>query len=234
MVSNNECPIGLLIPIGVLLIVMFGIGEPWLLVPIFILAIILLSGRSQEQKIKSREREIDHWRAPESDTYSSGYTPEPIVEDTKPIYDQKKRKDEGITCGTFIPIIIIGWLYLQSTSWVFLIPLVFLLISLIKNISKQTRGKSQVREELLGEGGSVSEISDRTGLPEEKVRQHIVTEKRSGSSDVWFDPSSGEMTSSSIRVVDEPTEKEVGCTYCGFALKREDRFCPFCGAPIRV
>lgn len=235
MASNNGAPIGLLIPIIVLLIVMFGIGEPWILVPIVILTIILISGMSEEKKIKSREREIDRRKGPEPQTYSSGYTPEPRVVESKPIYDQKKRKEEGVTCGTFIPIIIIGWLYLQTRSWVFLIPLVILVFGLLETLYNQVRGKSEVREEIRKvAGGSVSDISDRTGLPEEKVRQHIVADKRSGATDVWFDPSSGEMTSSPLRAVGEQTEKKVGCTYCGFALKPDDRFCPFCGAPIRV
>jgi hypothetical protein len=233
--SNNDCPIGLLIPIIVLLIVMFGVGEPWLLVPIIILSIILLSSRSEDQKIKSRQRQIVHRNIPEPGTYSSGHTPEPVVEDVKPIYDQKKRKEEGVTCGTFIPIIIIGWLYIQTRSWVFLIPLFILVITLLESLYNQVRGKSEVREELGKDaGGSVSDISNRTGIPEETVRQHIVREKRSGSTDVWFDPSSGELTSSPIHEVAEPTEKKVGCTYCGFALKPADRFCPFCGAPIRA
>ena len=233
--SDNESSIGLLIPIVVLLIVMFGTGVPWLLIPIVILSIILISGRSEDQKIKKREREITRKKTQEPGTYSSGYTPEPVVEETKPIYDQKKRKEEGVTCGTFIPVIILGWLYLQTSSWVFLIPLFILVVALLETLYNQIRGKSEVREELRRDArGSVSDISDRTGLPEEKVRQHIVTEKRSGSADVWFDPSSGEMTSSSIREIDEPTEKKVGCTYCGFALKPADRFCPFCGAPIRA
>ena len=81
---------------------------------------------------------------------------------------------------------------------------------------------------------TVSDISSRTGLPEEKVRERIVTEKRSGSSDVWFDPHSGEITHSPIKIVEPTTSSSVGCAYCGFALKPEDRFCPFCGAPIKA
>ncbi|TFG26145.1 zinc ribbon domain-containing protein [Candidatus Thorarchaeota archaeon] len=233
--SENQSSIGLLIPIVVLLIVMFGTGVPWLLIPIIILSIILLSGRSEDRKIKKREQEIIHRKIPESGTYSSGYSPEPVVEEAKPIYDQKKRKEEGVTCGTFIPIIIIGWLYLQTYSWVFLIPLFILVVALFETLYNQFRGKSEVREELRKKpAGSISDISDRTGLPEQKVRQHIVTEKRSGSTDIWFDPSSGEMISAPNRTVDEPVDKKVGCTYCGFALKPDDRFCPFCGAPIRA
>ncbi|MHA1289480.1 MAG: zinc ribbon domain-containing protein, partial [Candidatus Thorarchaeota archaeon] len=216
--SDDESSFGLLIPIVVLLIVMYGIGELWLLVPIAILSIILVTSRFENRRIKSRER-----------------VPEPVVEAVKPIYDQKKRKEEGVTCGTFIPIIILGWLYLQSHSWIFLIPLVILVFALLETLYNQIRGKSEVREELRRDTvGSVSDISDRTGLPEDKVRQHIVREKRSGSADIWFDPSSGEMTSTHIRTIDESTDRIAGCSYCGFALIPEDRFCPFCGAPIRA
>ena len=216
--SDEGSSIGLLIPIVVLVIVMFGIGERWLMVPIAILSIILVANLFTSRKIRSREE-----------------VAEPVIEDVKPIYDQKKQKDEGITCGTFIPIIILGWLYLQSSSWVFLIPLFILLVSLIGSLYNQGRGKSEVKEVLASDvRGSVSDISSRTGVPEEKVRQHIVREKRSGSADVWFDSSSGELTSTPIQSTEEPTKKKVGCSYCGFALKPEDRFCPFCGAPIRV
>ena len=232
--AENGYSIGLLIPIIVLLIVLLGTREPWLLIPIMILAIILFSGRSEDKKIREREKEIEYHRDQQPRTPPTGYTSGPVVQETKPIYDQKKRKEEGVTCGTFIPIIFIGWLYLTSRSWVFLIPLVILVISLFETLYNQISGKSEVREELRKAGGSVSDISDRTGLPEEKVRQHIVTEKRSGSADVWFDPSSGQMTSKPVRPAEEVPEKKVGCTYCGFALKPEDRFCPFCGAPIKA
>ncbi|MFW9974433.1 MAG: zinc ribbon domain-containing protein [Candidatus Thorarchaeota archaeon] len=229
MTKNDDNPMGLLIPIGVLFIVMVGIREPWLLVPIVILAMIFVSGVAQSRSIRAREREYDYWKAPEPGTYTSGAYPEP----TKPIYDQKKQKDQGITCGTLIPIIIVGWLYLNTLSWVFLIPLIFLFAALIETATKQNRGKTRVRDQLLNEEvRTVTDIADSTGMTEERVRQHIVTDKRSGQSDVWFDPSSGQVTHTPISVV-EPTLTKVGCTYCGFALKSEDRFCPYCGAPIK-
>ena len=130
--NNKDSPWGLLIPIVVLLTVMFGIGEPWLMIPIIILGIILISGVAQGSRIQTRQREYDHWKAPEPGSMTSGYTPEP----SKPIYDQKKQKDQGITCGTFIPIIIVGWLFLETLSWIFLIPLVFLFVALIETASK--------------------------------------------------------------------------------------------------
>ena len=230
MGKDNDNPWGLLIPIGVLLIVMFGIGEPWLLVPIFILGIIFISGVAQSSRIQSRQMDYDHWKAPEPGSITSGYTPEP----SKPIYDQKKQRDQGITCGTFIPIIFVGWLFLETWSWVFLIPLFFLFASLIETTTKQGKGKSKVRDQLQREDmRTVQDIADTTGMTEERVRQHIVADKRSGESDIWFDPSSGKVTHTPTKVV-EPTQIKTGCPYCGFALRSEDRFCPYCGAPIKT
>ena len=230
MRENNDSPWGLLIPIGVLLIVMFAVGEPWLLVPIFVLGIIFLSGTAQSSRIQSRQREYDHWKTPEPGSTTSGHIPEP----SKPIYDQKKQKDQGITCGTFIPIIIIGWLFLETLSWVFLIPLFFLFASLIETATKRDRGKTRVRDQLRREDTrTVQDIADRTGMTEDRVRQHIVTDKRRGDSDIWFDSSSGEVTHTPVRVED-PAHTRTACPYCGFALKSEDRFCPYCGAPVKV
>ncbi|MFX1605027.1 MAG: zinc ribbon domain-containing protein [Promethearchaeota archaeon] len=230
MKRNEDNPIGLLIPIGILFIVMVGIGEPWLMVPIVILGVIFISGVAQSRRISTRESDYDYWRAPRPSSYTSGYIPE----QPKPIYDQKKQRDQGITCGTFIPIIIIGWLFLQTLSWFFLIPLFFLFAALIETATKQNRGKSQVRDQLQRKNmRSVQDIADSTGMTEERVRQHIVTDKRGGQSDIWFDPSSGEVTQTPVRSV-EPTQTKVGCNYCGFALKPEDRFCPYCGAPIKT
>jgi hypothetical protein len=235
MTKQSGVSLGLLIPIAVLIIVMFGIREPWLLVPIAVLGIIFLGDVFQSSKILKQQEQIDYWKAPESGTYSSGTIPEPRVAEPKPIYDQKKQKDQGVTCGTLIPIIFVGWLYWESRSWVFLIPLLFLFVGLIDNLSKGVRGKSRIREEIQREKvGTVSDISSRTGLPEERVRQHIVTEKRSGSSDVWFNPKSGEIMHSPVRVADASSMPSKGCSYCGFALKPEDRFCPYCGAPIKA
>ena len=230
MGSDNDNPWGLLIPIAVLLIVMFGIGEAWLLLPIFILGIILISGIVQNSRINARKREYDHWKAPETGGMTSGY----ISETSKPIYDQKKQKDQGITCGTFIPIIFVGWLFLETQSWVFLIPLAFLFAPIIETIANQGRGKAKVRDQLKKDNiRTVQDIADSTGMTEEKVRRYIVTEKRSGQTDVWFDPKSGEVTHSPGKLV-EQTPTKTGCSYCGFALKSEDRFCPYCGAPIKA
>jgi multisubunit Na+/H+ antiporter MnhG subunit len=235
MTKNNGMSFGLLIPIAVLIIVMFGIREPWLLVPIAVLGIIFLADAMQSNKIEKRQEQVDYWKASEPGTYSSGTVPEHRPVETKSIYDQKKQKEQGVTCGTLIPIIFVGWLFWESRSWVFLIPLLFLFAGLIENLSKSMRGKSRIQEEIQRENvRTVSDISSRTGLPEERVRQLIVTEKRSGSSDVWFDSKSGEITHSPVRAADQPATPSRGCSYCGFALKSEDRFCPFCGAPIKV
>ncbi len=226
---------GILIPIVVLFIVMISISERWLLIPIGILLIIFIADAFENNEIRKKRNEIDYWKAPESRTYSSGSIPDSRSIDRKPIYDQKKQKEQGVTCGTLIPILIIGWLFIVSSSWVFLIPLVCLIASLIDNLTKSERGSTRIREEMRDANvKTVSDISDKTGLTEERVREHIVTEKRSGSSDVWFDPSSGEMTHSPIRVVEPIAKTSIGCPYCGFALKSEDRFCPFCGAPIKA
>jgi hypothetical protein len=230
MGKEDDSPWGLLIPIVVLLIVMWGIGEPWLLLPIFILGVIFISGVAQSSRIRSRQSEYDHWKAPEPGSMTSGYTPEP----SKPIYDQKKQRDQGITCGTLIPIIFVGWLFLETFSWVFLIPLVFLIVSLIESATKQERGKSRVRDQLQRDDlRTVQDIADSTGMTEDRVRRRIVTDKRRGESDIWFDSSSGEMTHRPVEEV-KSAQTKGGCPYCGFALKSEDRFCPFCGAPVKV
>ncbi|MBN2230035.1 MAG: zinc ribbon domain-containing protein [Candidatus Thorarchaeota archaeon] len=235
MAKNTGISYGLLIPIVVLFIVMFSIGERWLLFPIGVLLIIFIADTFENSRIEKKQEQVDYWKSPESKTHTSGTYQEPQVTLSKPIYDQKKQKEQGVNCGIFIPIFIIGWLYYESRSWVFLIPLFFLFIGLAENISQSMRGKSRVREQIKLENiGTVSDVSSRTGLTEEKVREHIVTEKRSGSTNVWFDPSSGEITHMPVRDVEEPVRTSVGCPYCGFALKSEDRFCPFCGAPIRV
>jgi len=235
MAKDTGISFGLLIPIVVLLIVMFSTGERWLLVPIGVLLIIFVADAFENSRIKKRQEQIDYRRVPEPRTYSSGSSQAPQIPVSKPIYDQKKQKEQGVNCGIFIPIFIIGWLYYESRSWVFLIPLFFLFVGLIENISQSVRGKSKVREEIRQESvRTVSDLSDRTGLTEEKIRQHIVTEKRSGSSDVWFNPSSGEITHTPVQYADESAKVTVGCPYCGFVLRSEDRFCPYCGAPIKI
>ncbi len=234
--NDEDSPLGILIPIAILIIVWVYTGVDWILIPVGILVIVFFSEAAERRQIESRRREIDHWKAPEPGTHTSGYVPEGAPLDTKPIYDRKKRKDEGVAFGTLIPIFFIGWLYLSTNSWIFLIPLVVLVLSFLSSVVNNRRGSSEVRNEIRRGGArTVEEIADRTGLPEDRVRRHIVREKRSGTSDVWFDPSTGETISSPIRVAElVPSVSGAGCKYCGFALKSEDRFCPFCGAPVKA
>ncbi|TFF68295.1 zinc-ribbon domain-containing protein [Candidatus Thorarchaeota archaeon] len=230
--DNNWC---LLIPIGVLFIVFLSTGNPWLFVPIFVLVCVMVSDRTEEKKIEKTRREVDYWRAPDADTYTSGPVPEEKTRPSKPIYDRKKQKEEGVTCGTFIPIIIIGWLYWESGSWIFLIPLVILIGSLLSTLYNNMRGRSEVVRELgTGSGRTVSDIADSAGVPQEKAREHIVREKRRGSADVWFDSSTGGTIPTPVRIPESVKEGTGACVYCGFSLNPDDRFCPYCGAPIKA
>jgi hypothetical protein len=210
----------LLIPIGVLLLVFIGTGVFWILIPVFVLFCVFFGSLNEDKKIQ---------RAGYS--YSEGIT-QPTQE--KPIYDRKKQKDEGIAFGILIPVAILLWLFFESLSWIFLIPVFFLLWSFFESVLKNLRGQSDVRDMLRrGDARTIPEISSRTGLPEEQVRRHIVREKRSGSSDVWFNPSTGERMSIPMNTSGASSAR-TGCRYCGFALRDDDRFCPYCGAPIKA
>ena len=89
-----------------------------------------------------------------------------------------------------------------------------------------------MRTELLkAPTGTVQDLADRSGLPEDRVRRHIVDEKRAGAADVWFDSRTGEMIQEHEPVKENTSQGT--CPYCGFALRFEDRFCPYCGAPIK-
>ena len=223
---DDDDSIGLLIPIVILLVLLVWLQIVWLLIPIVILLFVFVSSIAEGRKIKERQ----YWTRSRLEDYPST---KPIEE--KSVYDRKKQKDEGVTCGTFIPIIIIGWLFLETLSWVFLIPLFFLVFSLILRILKGISGRAKVREEIeWGQLQSVHDISSHIGMSEERVRRHIVDEKRSGSSDLWFDSTTGQATASPIVADEPPSTSKVGCTYCGFALKDADRYCPYCGAPIRA
>ncbi len=229
--SDTDSPWPLLIPIAVLVIVMFYTEVTWLLIPIIILLCVFAGNLREEKKIDLQRKYYQESEV-EMDTSTSGYAPAPQVADEKPIYDRKKQKDEGIAFGTLIPIAILAWFFLTSQSWVFLIPIFFLIWSFIDSILKRFRGRSEVHDELdRGDAKSIPEISNRTGVPEEQVRRHVVREKRSGTADIWFDPSTGQRASiDSVR--EKSQEPKKGCKYCGFALRYEDRFCPYCGAPI--
>ncbi|MHA1480014.1 MAG: hypothetical protein ACTSQZ_01135 [Candidatus Thorarchaeota archaeon] len=151
------------------------------------------------------------------------------------IYDRKKKKERGISCGTFVPIIFCGWLYFETGSWVFLVAIGFFLVSLFQRIISNIQGRSKVQREIAQDRHmTLGEISSSVGMPEERIRRHIVDEKRSGTSDIWFDSKTGETTSKPVGGIDSSIPSKVGCAFCGFALRDDDRFCPYCSAPIRV
>jgi hypothetical protein len=232
--ENEIC--GLLIPIVILGIVMFATRVIWLLIPIVVLFIVAIEELNQRRKIKSKKEILDYWHAQESGTYTSGAAPEPEIYDDKSIYDRTKQKEQESACGLLIPIFIIGILWVISGfAWWFLIPLVVLIFSFVSTLMKQTKGRTYVISELQrGDARTVPEIASRTGVSEDKVRKHIVTEKRSGATDVWFDPSTGAATTTPIETVEYSSDTRGACPYCGFELKRQDRFCPYCGAPIKT
>ncbi|MFW9919353.1 MAG: zinc ribbon domain-containing protein [Candidatus Thorarchaeota archaeon] len=227
--ETNDEAWPLLIPIGVLIIVMLGTGVIWILIPIFVLVCVFFGNLSEQRKISERRAEYVPIR-----TYDESSGDDASFKSEKPLYDREKQKDEGIAFGTLIPVLILFWLFVQSLSWIFLIPVFFLLWSFFESVIKNIRGKPEVREEIeRGDARSIQEIADRTGLPEGQVRRQIVREKRSGSTDIWFDPSTGERAPASQHNYPHEGSK-VGCVYCGFSLRSEDRFCPYCGAPIKV
>jgi len=234
--DKTENPWGLLIPIGILVIIYLSSGVVWLLIPIVILTLVFFGGVSEERKIKTKRRRTELPRTTDPSAITFGHMPEKKYVQDRPIYDRKKQKEEGLALGTLIPIIIIGWLWLSSgLAWPFVIPLFVLVVVLLSNIVEHFKGQSRVRDELeRSDAITIPEIASRVGVPEERVRRHIVREKRGGTSDVWFDSATGTTTSTPVRVEERTTMRGVGCLYCGFALKPEDRFCPFCGAPIRA
>jgi hypothetical protein len=234
--DKTENPWGLLIPIGILVIVYLSLRVDWLLIPIVILTLVFFGGVSEERKIETKRKRTELPRTTDSSVITSGHMPETNYVQDRPIYDRKKQKEEGLALGTLIPIVIIGWLWLSSgLAWPFAIPLFVLVIVLLSNIVEHFKGQSRVRDELeRSDATTIPEIASRAGVPEERVRRHIVREKRGGTSDVWFDSATGTTTSTRMRAEEIATVRSVGCLYCGFALKPEDRFCPFCGAPIRA
>lgn len=234
--DKTENPWGLLFPIGILAIVYLSLRVIWLLIPIVILTLVFFGGVSEERKIKTERRGTELQRTTDSSAITSGHMQEEEYVQDRSIYDRRKQKEEGLALGTLIPIAIIGWLWLSSGfAWPFAIPLFVLVVVFLSNIVEHFKGQSRVRDELeRGEATTIPEIASRVGIPEERVRRHIVREKRGGTSDVWFDSATGTTTSTPVGAEERTTVRGVGCPYCGFALKPEDRFCPFCGAPIRA
>ena len=234
--DKTENPWGILIPIGILFIVYMSIRVDWLLIPIIILTLVFFGGVSEERKIRTKRRRTEPLRTTDSSAITSGYMSEMKHVQDRPIYDRKKQKEEGLALGTLIPIAIIGWFWLSSgLAWPFAIPLFVLVAVFLSKIVEHFKGQSGVRDELgRSEATTIPEIASRVGVSEERVRRHIVREKRDGDSDVWFDPATGITTSTPMRAEETTIVRGVGCLYCGFALKSEDRFCPYCGAPIRA
>ena len=211
-------------------------GVFWLLIPIVVLFFVFIQERNQQHKIKSKKETFDYWRASEPGTYTSGAAPESHIYDDKPIFDRTKQKEQESACGLLIPIGIIGILWvIFDFAWWFLIPLVVLFFSFISTITKQSKGKTYVISELeRGDARTIPEIASRTGVSEDKVRKHIVEEKRSGTAEVWFDPSTGTATSEPIGRIEPSPDTRGACPYCGFELRHQDRFRSYCGAPIKV
>jgi hypothetical protein len=225
---------GLVIPIGVLAVVYLVTGVGWVFIPIAILLCVLCGNVREDAIIRQREETIDYWKAPEPGTHTDGHIRDSTQYDVKPIYDRRKQKQQGTDSGILIPIFILGavWLF-TGVVWM-AIPILVLLIIFFSSFSSRSKARAQVRDQMYNEDvGSVQDIADRTGMSEERVRRHIVDQKRSGESDVWFDPSTGTKVTSPIEEV-PPVRATGGCPYCGFALKESDRFCPFCGAPIKA
>jgi NADH:ubiquinone oxidoreductase subunit 3 (subunit A) len=232
--ENDEC--GIFIPIVILSIVFLVTGIVWLVIPIVVLIIVFIQERNQQRKIKSKKERIDYWRATEPGAYTSGTTPESHYYNDKSIYDRTKQKEQGSVCGLLIPIFIIGILwFVFDFDWWFLIPLVVLVFSFVSTIIRQSKGKQHIISELRrGDVCTIPEIASRTGMSEDKVRKHIVEEKRSGTTDVWFDPSTGTATSTPTGTIEASPDTRGSCPYCGFELRHQDRFCPYCGAPIKA
>jgi hypothetical protein len=230
--ENDMC--GIFIPLVILTVVMFATGVIWLLIPIVVLSIVFIEERLQHRKIKAKKRSVDYLRGHDSGSYTSGA--ETYIYDDKPIYDRTRQKEQESAIGLLIPIISIGAIWILSGfAWWFLIPLLVLIVSLASTLLKRSKGRTYVISELQsGDPSTIPEIASRTGVSESKIRKHIVTEKRSGSTDVWFDPSTGTATTTPIEIVELSSDTKGGCPYCGFELKQEDRFCPYCGAPVKV
>jgi hypothetical protein len=232
-VTDNDNPWPLLIPIGVLVIVFLGTGVIWMMIPIAVLVCVFFGAYNEDRKIGRQRREM----RPINETRSGGYVDGPSQDSgwttSKPIYERRTQKDQGVSLGILIPIFILSWIWVTGGfSWPILIPIFVLSLAFLGSVFERTRGRAHVKEQLTRRDiRTVHDIADRAGIPEEQARRHIVHEKRRGESEVWFDPSTGEISSTPVTA---SGESSVGCPYCGFALKSEDRYCPYCGAPIRA
>ena len=233
--SNVGESVGILIPIGVLVIVMIGTGVPWLMIPIGVLTIVFFTSFNERRKIRARQSEGEYWSVPPKSGITSGSMSEQPSYTFKPIYDQQKRKDEGVAVGLLLPIIFMLGFFLWTGAWPFLIPLFVLGIIFLSSLVNQNKNRLDVMRAVeSSDARTIDEIADSSGVPTEVVRRHIVHEKRRGDSEVWFDSQTGTMTETPSPSYDSSATSQKGCPYCGFAMKPEDRFCPFCGAPVRA
>ena len=173
--DEEDRPIGLLIPIGVLSIILVATGVIWLLVPIFVLLVSLVSSVTEERRIRARKIAVGGLES---------LTPAEIY--AKPIYDRRKQKEEGVAVGVLIPVGILAWLYYESGfSWVFLIPLFVLVFVFLSSLAENVSHRSKVLTEFeRGQGRTVPEIAGSAGVPEDEAIQFIIGQKRKGASDV--------------------------------------------------
>ena len=229
--ANLDSLSGILIPLGILIIVMLGTGVIWLIIPIIVLGIILISDQTVARNIRRKSSEYLYSKG----TYVSGSdNVRPFR--GRPIYDQRKRKDEGVAFGLLLPIGVLFVMFIiTGFAWPFLIPLFVLVLLLISSFANESRKHSSVFKVIDNEDvRDIQDIADRVGLSEEEVRRQIVREKRGSGSDVWFDSETGRRTSQPETPSRGIESQRNGCPYCGFVLEPQDRYCPYCGAPIRV
>jgi hypothetical protein len=233
--GEKDDPWGLAIPIAVLLIMMVLTRFVWFLVPLVVLLVVFALSIQKDQEITRRATDIDYWKAPDAKSIFSGSRIGETGGIREPIYETQRKKEQGITAGVLIPIaVLILLFFLTGTVW-FIIPIAVLVISFLGSSAKSQQNQSRVIKELeRGDAKSVDDAAEETGLSEEKVRRHIVEGKRKGETKVWFDPNTGTKTSTPIRVTEPQAEYVRACEYCGFELRKEDRFCPYCGAPIKA
>ena len=102
--QERDGPLGLVIPIAVLVGIYLLTGIGWLFIPIVVLLCVLCGNVREDAQIRKREEDIHYWKAPEPGTHTSGYIPDYTAPDTKPIYDRRRQKEQGTDFGILIPI----------------------------------------------------------------------------------------------------------------------------------
>ena len=169
--ANLDSLSGILIPLGILIIVMLGTGVIWLIIPIIVLGIILISDQTVARNIRRKSSEYLYSKG----TYVSGSdNVRPFR--GRPIYDQRKRKDEGVAFGLLLPIGVLFVMFIiTGFAWPFLIPLFVLVLLLISSFANESRKHSSVFKVIDNEDvRDIQDIADRVGLSEEEVRRQIV------------------------------------------------------------